>query len=227
MMFTDQEPGSDPRLAAVIAAAGAPAESPLPGEAAARTAYRRELTRHGRLLPRLRARPAQAVAAALFGGVLVAGGVATAATGSLPLVGTHHSGHHAPARPTAPTRASGHSHPAAPSASSTGTTSDRPGGRSSTHAHSATHSLGSVAKGAATCTSASGGTCRAGRRGAAASAHDHRSGAHASNRGRDRSASAGSASRSAHAGSSADTTGSSHGGGQSNHLSAGKPRHKG
>ena len=167
-MLTDLEPGSDPRLAAVFSAAKAPAELPVPGEAAALTAYRK-LDGRSWFSIRMGARPAQMIAAALFGGLVVAGGVATAATGSLPLVGGHqpHATHvQAPATQdsTDATDAT-----AADDGSTSATDLTDTGGPG-TGGHPA--ALGSVQKGIDTCTAASKGKCRAGQHGKALTAHD-------------------------------------------------------
>jgi len=173
-MFTDQDPSGDPQVAALLAAAGAPAESPLPGEAAALAAYRQVMGR-GRLARRLGARPAQVVAGALFGGLVVAGGVATAATGSLPIVG-HHD------RPATSPHTPGDASPSPSGAATPGHASDAPGpaatGTGDTagaggHGVAPTPGSGSVEKGATTCTQASEGTCQAGQHGKAATAHTH------------------------------------------------------
>jgi hypothetical protein len=70
----------DPRVATVLAAAAAAAEVPLPGEAAAAAAFRRVHARRLRR-PRLSVTGRVAVAGGL-GGLLMAGGVAAAATGA-------------------------------------------------------------------------------------------------------------------------------------------------
>jgi hypothetical protein len=176
-MITEIDPGADPRLAALLAAASAPAELPLAGEPEALTAYRRFQDRP-RFAGLLGHRPVRVVAAALFGGVLLAGGVATAATGSLPVVGHQH-----------------HAAPAVTSVSDGGRTGTRDSGTGtdpgSTGADDAAHAgpgavghpaaeptLGGVAKGAATCTAASHGTCRAGQHGRASIAHHHHGSTH-------------------------------------------------
>jgi hypothetical protein len=172
-MFTDTEPGADPRLAAVFSAAKAPAELPLSGEEAALAAYRR-ITSKPRLTLRLGTRPAQLIAAALFGGVVVAGGVATAATGSLPIVSLHQ--HHATHTQVQPTNASDTDADSADGTDTAdeGTTSGTDltdTGGPGTDGHPAV--LGSVARGIETCTQASQGTCQAGQHGKALAAHDH------------------------------------------------------
>ena len=175
-MITELEPGADPRLAALFAAAAAPAELPLVGEPAALTAYRRA---HGRswFASLLGPRPAHLAVAALFGGVVLAGGVATAATGSLPIVGHQHTA-------TAPTTTSASDAETAAAGDDEATDDDAgsavdigdagPG----TEGHpTAAPAPGSVAKGAATCTAASHGTCQAGQHGRALAAHDPHHGA--------------------------------------------------
>ena len=78
------EPHRDPRVAAVLAAAGAPTEpGPVPGEVAALAAFRAAVpvtTRRTRMLPSLKT----AAVAAVATGALLTGGVAAAATGTLP-----------------------------------------------------------------------------------------------------------------------------------------------
>ncbi|HEU5035257.1 MAG TPA: hypothetical protein VFT62_10955 [Mycobacteriales bacterium] len=82
----------DPMVAAVLAAAKAPAEAPLPGEAAALAAFR-EVHQPARRKRSMRAREnVKLLAAAVFGGVVMVSGVATAAVGHVPLV---HSNSHA------------------------------------------------------------------------------------------------------------------------------------
>jgi hypothetical protein len=166
-MITELDPGADPRLAALFAAAAAPAELPVPGETEALAVYRRSPGKSW-FTVRVGARPAQMVAAALFGGVLVAGGVATAATGSLPIVGHHR---------TAPASPSQDHQTGAVDAGTDGTATDTTDDTATAGPGSAGHpsvppTLGSVAKGAETCTAASKGMCQAGQHGKAASAHD-------------------------------------------------------
>ena len=169
-MITELEPGADPRLAALFAAASAPAELPMAGEPAALTAYRRA---HGRswFASLLGPRPAHLAVAAAFSGVIFAGGVATAATGSMPFVGHHQT--------TAATTTSSDDETTAVDATADASTDDEtdtavdlgdagPG----TDGHPAAGpTLGSVAKGAATCTAASQGSCQAGQHGKALAAH--------------------------------------------------------
>lgn len=84
----------DPAVAAVLAAAAAPAEGPVPGEAAALTAFRSVHHPRRRFgMPRY-SEKAKLIAAAVFGGVVVISGAATAATGSLPLVSHGHQHSH-------------------------------------------------------------------------------------------------------------------------------------
>src|SRR4051794_28623935 len=173
MMITELAPGADPRLAALFAAASAPAELPLSGEPAALTAYRRA-HRPSRIAGLLGPRPVHMVAAALFSGVILAGGVATAATGSVPIVGHHHA---APVT-TAPSSDGSQTDTAdtddtdGAAADETSGADDTGGSGPGTAGHPATSpTLGSVAKGAATCTAASHGTCQAGRHGKALDAH--------------------------------------------------------
>lgn len=76
----------DERVAALLAAAAAPTETgPVPGEEEALAAFRASQQTTGRSLLRSPITPAKtALAAALGAGVLLTGGVAAAATGSLP-----------------------------------------------------------------------------------------------------------------------------------------------
>ncbi len=87
----------DPRVAAVLAAAAAPAEAPLPGEAAALAAFREVHQPLRRNRPMKLRENAKLLAAALFGGVVMASGVATAATGGGFLVSHDKPSTHAPA----------------------------------------------------------------------------------------------------------------------------------
>jgi len=177
-MITELAPGADPRLAALFAAASAPAELPLSGEPAALTAYRRA-HRPSRVASLLGPRPVHMVAAALFSGVILAGGVATAATGSVPIVGHHHA---APVT-TADSHDDGQTDSAdtddtaitdGTAADVTSDADDIGDSGPGTAGHPATTpALGSVAKGAATCTAASHGTCQAGQHGKAVDAHTH------------------------------------------------------
>lgn len=82
----------DPAVAAVLAAAAAPAEGPVPGEAAALAAFRSVHHPQRRLRMSRFSDKAKLIAAAVFGGVVVISGAATAATGGLPLV-SHGHGH--------------------------------------------------------------------------------------------------------------------------------------
>lgn len=81
----------DPAVAAVLAAAAAPAEGPVPGEAQALAAFRTVYHPHRRLRMPAFSEKAKLIAAAVFGGVVVISGAAGAATGSLPLVSHGHS----------------------------------------------------------------------------------------------------------------------------------------
>ena len=91
----------DPAVAAVLAAAAAPAEGPVPGEAAALAAFRSVYQPHrGARMSRF-SEKAKLIAAAVFGGVVVISGAATAATGSLPIVSHGHS-HPTPASTHSP-----------------------------------------------------------------------------------------------------------------------------
>jgi hypothetical protein len=92
--MTDHMHVDDPAVAAVLAAAAAPAEGPVPGEAEALVAFRSVYKPHrGPRMSRFSDK-AKLIAAAVFGGVVVISGAATAATGSLPLVSHGHSHPH-------------------------------------------------------------------------------------------------------------------------------------
>ena len=84
----------DPAVAAVLAAAAAPAEGPVPGEAAALAAFRSVHHPHRRFSMARFSDKAKLIAAAVFGGVVVISGAATAATGNMPLVSHGHSHSH-------------------------------------------------------------------------------------------------------------------------------------
>jgi hypothetical protein len=84
----------DPAVAAVLAAAAAPAEGPVPGEAQALAVFRSVYQpQRGARMSRF-SEKAKLIAAAVFGGVVVISGAATAATGSLPIVSHGHSHAH-------------------------------------------------------------------------------------------------------------------------------------
>jgi hypothetical protein len=175
-MITELDPGADPRLAALFAAASAPAEPPFAGEQEALTAYRH--WQGGSRFAAFRGprRSVQIVAAALFGGVLLAGGVATAASGSLPIVGHRQL---ADATTTAPSHVPAAGRPGRPTDASASTeettaSNDVSDAGPGTAGHPAAHpTLGSVTKGAATCAAASQSRCRAGQHGKALDAHHH------------------------------------------------------
>jgi hypothetical protein len=82
--MTDRIPPVDPLLAAVLAAAVAPAEAPLPGEEAALHAFREA---HPAPAPSRPRRTFALLSASLLGTVVLAGGVAAAA-GGLPFGGS-------------------------------------------------------------------------------------------------------------------------------------------
>jgi hypothetical protein len=89
--MTDHMHVDDPAVAAVLAAAAAPAEGPVPGEAEALMAFRSVHHPRRRIRMPKYSEKAKLIAAAVFGGVVVISGAATAATGSLPLVSHGHS----------------------------------------------------------------------------------------------------------------------------------------
>ena len=86
-MDTDRRP-TDPLVAAVLAAAAAPAEAPMPGETAALARFRDEHRRRGGFWPMRRS----LVVGAFFGFALAAGGAAGAATGTIPVFDPHSHG---------------------------------------------------------------------------------------------------------------------------------------
>ena len=170
----------DPLVAAVLAAACAPAEAPMAGEAAARAAFLRAYTtRKGGFWPRM-SLGARATAAAAFGTLVMAGGVATAATGNLPAVtsvlgGGHGHSQHA----TGPQTSTGDE--AALASYSGQVPNDAPGkGATISDLATSTASTG-VDKGAEICTAASDGKCQAGTHGQDGSntAAAHKRGPHA------------------------------------------------
>lgn len=89
--MNDHSHVDDPAVAAVLAAAAAPAEGPVPGEAEALVAFRSVYRPQRRLRMSRFSEKAKLIAAAVFGGVVVISGAATAATGSLPIVSHGHS----------------------------------------------------------------------------------------------------------------------------------------
>jgi hypothetical protein len=171
--MTDYMHADDPAVAAVLAAAAAPAEGPVPGEAAALAAYRSVHHPHRRLRMSRFSEKAKLIAAAVFGGVVVISGVATAATGSLPLVSHGHSHPH-PATSHAPDGTDDdQSGDVGSTDDTTGTTTDTTGTDQNSGKGSAvstlTHSLPQGHKGPAVCTLASNGKCQAGQHGQAGS----------------------------------------------------------
>lgn len=182
-MDKDRMRSSDPMVVAVLTAASAPAEAPLPGEAAALAAFRRA---H---LPSRRARfvhslvRAKVGALAVAGGVVLASGVATAATGNLPVVASLTGHNHSSSHGTGPDSHAGN-HPATKGQSGVHETTAgapdgipdprhdaRPGGEtaSGTHGNGAavsstatTTTATGVDKGQTICSTASGDKCRAG-----------------------------------------------------------------
>jgi hypothetical protein len=85
----------DPAVAAVLAAAAAPAEGPVPGEAQALATFRSVYQPHRGVRMSRFSDKAKLMAAAIFGGVVVISGAAGAATGSLP-IGSHGQSHSHP-----------------------------------------------------------------------------------------------------------------------------------
>ena len=153
----------DPAVAAVLAAAAAPAEGPVPGEAAALAVFRSVHHPHRRFSMARFSDKAKLIAAAVFGGVVVISGAATAATGHVPLVSHGHS----------------HSTPQTPSdnqgdnqGEDTGTTTDTTdtpdtntndnNGQGSTISDLAKTTAPGPGHGRTVCTQASGGKCHTG-----------------------------------------------------------------
>src|SRR5438105_1350282 len=94
--MTENTHVDDPQVAAILAAAAAPAEAPLPGESEALAAFCNVHHPHRRLhLMSRKSENAKLVAAAVFGGLVVLSGAAAAATGALPL-GHTNNGHNHP-----------------------------------------------------------------------------------------------------------------------------------
>jgi len=89
-METERRP-RDPRVAALLTAASAPAEAPLPGEADVLAEFRRRIPADRGVVRPLRSR---LVAAAFFGALVTVGGGAAAATGTFSVGGHGHSDGH-------------------------------------------------------------------------------------------------------------------------------------
>jgi hypothetical protein len=155
-----------PRVATVLAAAAAPAEVPMPGEAAALAAFRRAHTPGRSRRLRLSMTGRLAVAGTL-GGLLMAGGVAAAATGTLPSVTSFGSLH----QPHAVASTTGAQIPAGYSGE---VPYDAPGyGARISDLATSTVTRG-VVKGATVCAAASQDTCRAGLAGGSRADGTHR-----------------------------------------------------
>jgi hypothetical protein len=164
---------ADPRVAAVLAAAAAPAESPLLGEAAVLAAFRREYdVRRRSRLPF--AMTAKVAIAGGLGAALMVGGVAAAATGGtltaplLGLVGQHHSS--PAAQPTSPT-----GEDTAPVGLTGEVPSDAPGHASRMATLATSTTTTGATKGSTICTAASHTKCKAGQHGQGSTAGAHRS----------------------------------------------------
>lgn len=169
-MSTDRLRSSDPLVAAVLSAAAAPAEVPLPGEPAAVEAFRQfhRPSRRQRVVQSvLRAK----VATAAIAGVVLAGGVATAATGTLPGVASITGHQHSRTHSTGPNSHAG-THPGtrgtAPLTGGAASPSPGPAGRTQGDTHGALVSDTAtspanrgVRKGAAVCDVASDAKCHA------------------------------------------------------------------
>src|SRR4051812_4503417 len=174
--MTDRMHVEDPLVAAVLAAAAAPAEAPMPGEAEALAAFR-EMHRPTRRLHVIRpSENLKLFAAALCGGVVMISGAAAAATGTLPVVGSSHSSHphvtksHAPESDdqdatetdTEDTQGTEDSQGTADAPDTEGSGTDQGKG---SEISTLTHSLPQGHKGSAVCTVASEGKCQAGQHG--------------------------------------------------------------
>jgi hypothetical protein len=174
-MDTDRLRSSDPLVAAVLAAAAAPAEAPLPGEAAALAVFRQihQPSRRERVVQGLVR--AKVAALAVAGGVVLASGVATAATGTLPGVSSvigpahshgHGSGGHSPTGTTSPTGTV--SSPGSQGTTDTGAPhpADSTGKGGAVVPLATNPATSGVDKGQAVCTYASDARCRVGQTGA-------------------------------------------------------------
>jgi hypothetical protein len=159
----------DPAVAAVLAAAAAPAEGPMPGEAEALAAFRS--VHSPRRRPRMSrySEKAKLVAAAIFGGVVVISGAATAATGSLPIVSHGHSHPH-PATSHTPDGTDDDQGEDADESTDTATNVTDPAGPDELNGKGSeisafVHVLPKGHRGPAVCTLASEGKCKAGQHG--------------------------------------------------------------
>lgn len=169
-MDTDRLRSSDPMVAAVLAAASAPAEAPLPGEAAALAAFRRvhRLSRRERVVQSMVR--AKVAVLAITGGVVLASGVATAATGTLPgvssVIGPAHSHHHAPTHgsPVTPPTPTGSTQ--SPAGASGPGPADTSGKGSGVVPLATSPATSGADKGRTVCTFASDARCRVGQPGA-------------------------------------------------------------
>ena len=160
----------DPAVAAVLAAASAPAEGPVPGEAEALTAFRSVYHPRRRLRMSRFSEKAKLIAAAVFGGVVVISGAATAATGSLPIVSHGHS--HQPSTHTpdgsdddqgTDVEDSTDTPDSTDATDTTGTDSNDPSNDHGALVSGTAHSAPKGHKGPAVCTVASEGKCKAGQ----------------------------------------------------------------
>lgn len=167
-MSDDRLRSHDPLVAALLTAAAAPAEVPLPGEAAALAAFR-ELHRPSRRRRALQSLLRAKVATAAVAGVVLAGGVATAATGTLPGVASITGHRHAHSHSTGPNSHAG-THPGTRGTDGrTGTISPSPAGRTQppdTHGARVSDTAKSPSsrgarKGGAVCDVASNARCHA------------------------------------------------------------------
>jgi hypothetical protein len=165
-----------PRVATVLAAAAAPAEVPMPGEAAALAAFRRAHTPGRSRRLRLSMTGRLAVAGTL-GGLLMAGGVAAAATGTLPSVtsfGSLHQPHPVASTTSVISVAAAPVDAQIPAGYSGEVPYDAPGyGARISDLATSTVTRG-VAKGATVCAAASHVTCRAGLAGGSRADGTHR-----------------------------------------------------
>ena len=170
--MTDHTHVDDPAVAAVLSAAAAPAEGPMPGEKEALAVFRSVLSPPRRVRMSRFSEKAKLVAAAVFGGVVVISGAATAATGTLPIVSHGHSHPH-PATSHAPDATDDDQGEDTDAQESTddaaGVTTNATGPDELNEKGSAVsayvHSLPKGHRGPAVCTLASDGKCKAGQHG--------------------------------------------------------------
>jgi hypothetical protein len=161
--MTDFTHLDDPAVAALLAAAAAPAEGPMPGEAQALTAFRSVYTPRRRIHMPHFSEKAKLIAAAVFGGVVVISGAATAATGTLPVPGVSHG--HSHANPTKSHGPDANDDENSTDTSTTDGTNDNNGKGSAVSQLAHETPPPGTTHGQMVCTFASGGQCQAGQHG--------------------------------------------------------------